>query len=224
MSTFINYLNPSTTLESHLQKAFARLQIDEVRKSEIEAFLAVLKIKDLATWEHSVRVGLVASKIASFMHLNERALFYAGCLHDTGKAQTNPSTLKKTSGWTNEDTEEIRQHVMDGYRLVRGHFDFSAEIILWHHRFQPNSYPTENPPSLHDYSQGTKIMIPLFGRLLALADQYDALHRLNERFTAGRNEIGQWVRNQIGEQNPDQRSLVHELYEAHIFTEEIFEE
>ena len=223
MSTFIEYMDPTISLEERLQTTFKGLQIEPEKQNEIMSFLSILKLKDLATWRHSVRVALVASGIAAFMHLSKKTLFYAGTLHDLGKAQTDPKTLKKTSGWTSEDTEEVRKHVMDGYRLIRGQFDFSAEVILWHHRFQPNSYPAENPLLLHEYSQGTKIMIPLFGRLLALSDQYDALHRLNERFSAEKDEeVGFWIRKQMLEQNPDQAGLISELYEADIFTTKTF--
>ena len=158
------------------------------------------------------------------MHLDEKAALYAGLLHDLGKAQTNPATLKKTSGWTEEDAQEIRSHVMDGYRMIRGHFDFSAEVILWHHRFQPNSYPGETPIPLHDYSQGTKVMIPLFGRILALADHFDALHRVNSKFVKDEQPVGDMIKKQMFGHNPDQRVLIEELYKAGILTTLTFNE
>jgi len=224
MSSFINYLNPSFSLEVRLGKVFFdEGPIEQKLRQEIEIFLNLLKVRDNATYEHSIRVGLLATSIGRFMHLNPRPLLFAGLLHDIGKAQTNPATLKKTEGWTEADSKEVEGHVMDGYRLIRGSFDFSAEIILWHHRFQPRCYPAEMPKLLHNYSEGTKVMIALFGRLLSLADQFDALHRVNDRFTAEKVSVGEWVKNCMLEHNPDMKVLIEELYKAKIFTNEVFD-
>jgi response regulator RpfG family c-di-GMP phosphodiesterase len=151
------------------------------------------------------------------MHLDAKALLYAGLLHDVGKLQTKLSTLQKTEGWLPADTEEIKNHVVDGYRVLRDCFDFTAEIILWHHRFQPGRYPESLPQPLHDYSEGTRVMIPLFGRLLSLADVFDALHRVNDKH--GLEPLtGEDIKAKMLACNPDQRVLIEEAYEAGIFT------
>ena len=222
MSSFIEYLDPSVQLGPLFMEACKELKIDDKQSSVLLAFMRIVDLKDPATSRHGIRVALLCRAIARFMHLDQKAAFYSGALHDVGKAQTDPKTLTKTSGWTQADTEEIRSHVMDGYRLIRGQFEFSAEVILWHHRFQPNSYPAELPGPLHEYSQGTKVMIPLFGRILALADQFDATHRINDKFTAGPSAVGEWVKEQMFKHNPDQRVLIQELYDADIFTTRVF--
>src|SRR3989344_7455982 len=181
MTQFLEYLDPAILLADRLDGAFSQELLIRNKKEEVMAFLQPLRVKDLATYEHSIRVALLARKIGKFIHLDSKALFYAGLLHDIGKAQTRLATLQKTEGWTQADDEEIMHHVMDGYRLVRDKFDFSAEIILWHHRFQPRKYPEQMPPLLRDYSEGTKILIPMYGRMLSLADTFDALHRVNDK-------------------------------------------
>ena len=165
--------------------------MDELRpngdiKLSARSFLAILKQKSEFTYHHSLRVGLLARRIARFMHLDEKALFFAGIFHDLGKSQVPLSTLHKTVGWSNEDARIMESHVMDSYRLLRDKFDFSAGIILWHHRFQKNCYPVELPPDLHEYSQGTKVLIEEYGRVLAIADVYDAMHRKNDKFGQGK--------------------------------------
>ena len=221
-STFIRYLGSDFALEDRFRILGNELQINMNSYGALWTFLDLLRLKDQETFEHSLRVCLLGSAMAKLMHLDAKILFYAGALHDIGKAQTNPETLKKTSGWTPADTTEIMNHVMDGYRLLRGQFDFSAEVILWHHRFQPNSYPTIDPTPLHKYSVGTQVMIPLFGRLLALADQFDASHRLNDRFTGPPESVGDWVKQKMFEGNPDQKSLIGAFYDADIFTTKVF--
>ncbi len=224
MSKFVQYLNPAIPLKNRLQQTFKELGVSSSQRAKIRTFTQLLRLKDKATYEHSIRVALLSHQIARFMHLGQTALFYAGILHDVGKSQTNPATLKKTSGWTAEDSAEVMNHVMDGYRLIRGEFDFSAEVILWHHRFQANAYPETSPPLLHEYSSGTRVLIPFFGRALALADQFDALHRVNDKFVVdGKLSIGETVKQRMLEHNPDQRSLVAELFDAGIFTTETWD-
>ena len=190
MGMFMSYLDSSTSVEELLFTAFTELYLSDARQKEILVFLDVLKIRDVATYEHSIRVGLLARKIARFMHLDEKV---------------------------QSDTEEIQNHVLDGYRLLRGKFDFSAEIILWHHKFQNNGYPKQLPVSLHPYSEGTKTIIAFFGRILALADCFDALHRFNDRFWNGQKFGGEQVKERMLVLNSDCKVLIEELYGAGIF-------
>jgi HD-GYP domain-containing protein (c-di-GMP phosphodiesterase class II) len=166
-----------------------------------------------------LRVGLLAKKIGSFIHHEEKPLFYAGSLHDLGKCQTPLEILGKTGSWTDEDQREIEEHVMDGYRLLRGSFDVTAEIMLWHHRFQESGYPELLPPFLHDYRETTKLLIREYGRIVALADVYDALHRPNSKFAeVGKGLTKEEIKRKMFEFNPDRKKLVAALYSSGILT------
>lgn len=215
--TFLNYLDLEPDLETRVDQRVVELGIDPDAYAAIKAFMHLLKIKDRATYDHSLRVGLLASRLGEFMHLDPKPMCYGGLLHDIGKAQTRRATLQKTDGWTAEDAAELKNHVGDGHRLLRDHFDFTAEVIAWHHWFQPNRYPDQIPESLHDYSEGTRVMIPLFGRLLSLCDVFDALHRVNSR-CEGKPYSGEQIREIFLTHNPDQRQLILEAYKAGIFT------
>src|SRR3989344_5597210 len=203
-------------LEAEFEETMDELRLVEDIKSSARNFLVILKGKSLSTYGHSLRVGLLARKIARFMHLDEKALFFAGIFHDLGKSQVPLSTLHKTAGWSPEDAKIMESHVIDSYRLLRDKFDFSAGIILWHHRFQKNAYPTELPPSLHRYSEGTKVLIQEYGRVLAIADVYDALHRKNNKFEEGESLTGEQIRQKIFEFNSDRKELIEELYNVGI--------
>lgn len=217
MSDFNNYIDPNVTTEELLQQEFKRTNVYQGQRESIVAFLQPLKIKDIATYEHDVRVGVLSRRIGDCTCLDQRALLYAGLLHDVGKAQTRLETLRKTADWTPADTREVKRHVIDGFRLLRGYFDFSAQIILWHHRFQANGYPKKIPAPLHDYSMGTGTMIAMYGRLLALADCFDALHRVNEKFGAKQALTRGQIKEKMLALNPDQRKLIERLYNVCIF-------
>ena len=214
-------------LEFQVNAIFDALRIKSEDKEAILALLAPLKYKSPITeihYCHSLRVGLMARKIAAFMHLDQKALFYAGLLHDTGKCQVALETLGKTEGWTNQDSQEMEGHVLSGYDLARGRFDFSAEIIAWHHKFQKSGYPKVLPPSLHEYGEGTKLLIPEYGRILALADVYDALHRVNDKFGEKRALSDDDIMQKMLELNPDRKTLIQDLYNADIFIRKMEEE
>ena len=207
-------------LPGQLQAALDRLKVEKEDQEAIRGFLGPIQVKEgpeTPTYAHSLRVGLTASAIAEFMGFDGRALLFAGLMHDIGKALTLLSTLGKTKGWTAEDSKEMECHVGDSYRMVRGKFDFSAQVLIWHHQFQQNAYPKELPPPLHAYSKGTEVTIAMYGRLLALADTYDALHRVNFQDGKVTARTDEEIRTLMRDRNPDQAALVGKLYEAKVF-------
>ena len=216
-------MDPASSFEHPVTNRFIELCISDSQQEAIMALLKVLQLKDQATYEHSLRVGLLSSLIAGFMHLDTKALFYGGLLHDLGKILTDLNTLQKTFGWTPADTEEMKAHVTDSYRILRGRFDFTAETVLWHHQFQPNRYPETMPPPLHPYSMGTKVIIPLHGRIITIADTFDALHRVNDKFDMTRGSaLGEEIREKMIKFNPDLKTLIVDLYEKGILTTQVY--
>ncbi|PIZ05396.1 MAG: hypothetical protein COY57_07540, partial [Flavobacteriales bacterium CG_4_10_14_0_8_um_filter_32_5] len=86
------------------------MEISGEHEESVKNYLNVLKAKDEATYEHSIRVGLLASRIGRHMHLDEKALFFAGTLHDIGKTLIDPETLQKTEGFDDKDMAEMKKH------------------------------------------------------------------------------------------------------------------
>jgi len=223
-NSFAEYLDPSFSLEDRLRVAFDELGIGNADREAIMTFLNPLKIKDEATYRHSLRVGLVARKMARFMHMDEKALLYAGLLHDVGKCLISRDVLQKTEGWTEKDSREMKAHVLNSFKFLQGKFDFSAEVVLWHHRFQAKGYPRKIPSHLHEYGEGTKVLIATYGRILAMADVYDALHRINEKFGEKRALTGEEIKEKMIQFNIDQKGLINQLYDANVLTAYLFDE
>jgi len=203
--------------ETRFSSSFQELSIIPVDRVNVEKLLNRLKENDRPSYEHSLRVGLLAKSIGNFLGEGARPLFFAGLLHDVGKAEVPVEILAKTGELTEEDYQVLRGHVMRGHEMLRGKFDFTAEIVLLSHRFQAHPYPDVLPAFLHDYSPETKELIYKYARLVSLADVFDALHRENSKFGEKRRLSDDEIKAKMIELNPDQTDLIKSLYEAGIF-------
>ncbi len=149
------------------------LRIKE-RRTILNSIMQIVKIieaKDVYTAGHSMRVAAYSEKIARGMRLNEYDIEIVknlASLHDIGKIQIDLSILNKKKMLTNKDWAEIKKHPVISYEVVK-QIDFlkdKAISILYHHeRIDGKGYPFGK--------KGGEI--PLFARILSVADSYDAM-------------------------------------------------
>ena len=167
-----------------LEEALVTEGVTPGHRDDIRVYLQILRNRDLKSYEHSVRVGILASKIAIYAAkpgISAKMLLWAGLLHDIGKALVHPEVLTKTSNFTEEDYAAMEPHVKYGWDMLNSVHDWTAHIIVRHHQFGPKPYPATLPP-LPEYLQDRAEMVQTAARLLAMADYYDALmHRNNDR-------------------------------------------
>jgi putative nucleotidyltransferase with HDIG domain len=166
-----------TESEKLLDEAFENEGVAQNHRDDIKAYLQILKNRDQKTYEHSVRVGLLASKIALYAAtpgISARMMLWAGLLHDIGKTLVPPGVLTKTSNFTQEDYAAMEPHVKYGWDMLSNVHDWTAQIVVRHHQFGSHPYPAVLPP-LPDYLSAKADMIQTAARLLAMADYYDAL-------------------------------------------------
>ena len=201
------------TLEDQINASFHDLQVAEAHRASVWNFLGVLREKDQPTYEHSIRVGLLGSRIATRMLLDPKALLFPGTLHDFGKTLVPREILQKTEGFTEQDMRKMRKHPMYGYLILREIHPFSAEVLLRHHRHQENGYPKKLPKPLVKFSDNTLLMIDFYSRLLALSDFYDALTtRANEKFGGRKNLDENEAKSILLAKNPDLKYTIGQLY------------
>ena len=129
--------------------------------------------RDNDTGRHVVRVCHYARIIAQAYGLPEseaELLFNAAALHDAGKIGIPDGILFKSNKLDKDEWEIIRSHCEIGHKIIGDHdnslLKTAGSIALTHHeRWDGTGYP-----------QGLKENdIPLFGRIVAIADVFDAL-------------------------------------------------
>lgn len=138
--------------------------------SDLFDFLGNIPIDDV-TYTHSLNVSIIAKAFGKWLGLSDDKiddLGVAGLLHDVGKTQIPESILNKPGKLTDEEYAEIKKHPVYSYRLAQN-LDVNENIlkgILMHHeRYDGSGYPTG--------AKGKQIH--LFGRILAIADVFEAM-------------------------------------------------
>jgi len=144
------------------------------RRTILNSIMQIVKIieaKDVYTAGHSMRVAGYSEKIARKMRLNEYDIELVknlASLHDIGKVQIDLSILNKKTMLNAKDWAEIKKHPVISYEVVK-QIDFlkdKAISILYHHeRIDGKGYPFGK----------NEEDIPLFARILSVADSYDAM-------------------------------------------------
>ena len=145
-----------------------RLLLDTIR-----AIAATIDARDGYTHRHSERVAALGGLLAQELGLpdDERErVELSGLLHDVGKIAVPDSILNKPGKLTPEEFAEMQKHPAHGARILGNIASPTIEAVIpgvrYHHeKWDGTGYP--------DRLTGEDI--PLLGRMLGVADFYDAL-------------------------------------------------
>lgn len=167
----------------------------------LEALSSAIDAKDPYTCGHSRRVAHLSQQLAHAVGLDEEAVgrvHIAGIVHDVGKIGVPERVLSKAGALTSEEFEWIKKHPEVGHRILKDIPQFSDVLpgVLHHHeRWDGRGYPHQ--------LKGDDI--PLYARLIALADSFDAMSSDRTYRTAmSRDQVLQEINECAGAQfDPD---------------------
>lgn len=129
--------------------------------------------RDGDTGAHIVRMAKYCRIIGGAMGLDEaqcQTLFLAAPMHDIGKIAVSDAILLKPGKLTSEERSVMELHTLHGFQILSGSdsdlIRQAAEIAVSHHeRWDGTGYPAQIKGEA----------IPLYGRVAAVADVFDAL-------------------------------------------------
>ncbi len=120
---------------------------------------------------HAARVGGHAELIARRLGWDDERiddLRLGAALHDVGKVSVRPEVLQKPGALDDDELAQIRAHPVEGAWLISGVRSLIPALpyVLFHHeRWDGTGYPTRRAGA----------EIPLEGRIMAVADAFDAM-------------------------------------------------
>ncbi|MGH2941321.1 MAG: HD-GYP domain-containing protein [Solirubrobacteraceae bacterium] len=160
---------------AHLEDEVAERtrDLEHARLEMLERLALAAEYRDDATQEHAWRIGRICSQVARTLGLPDHEIELIGRaapLHDIGKIGVSDGILLKPGKLTDDEFELIKSHTTIGAEILAGSksplLRLAERIALTHHeRWDGGGYPAGVCGEA----------IPLAGRIVAVADVFDAL-------------------------------------------------
>jgi len=149
--------------------------LKELFVGSLKALTNSIDAKDRYTHGHSERVAFISRWIAERLSDKEpveeeqiHKIYLAGLLHDIGKIGIDEAVLRKEGKLTDQEFDRIKKHPSIGasiLREIKQMRDIVPGVLCHHERIDGRGYP--------EGLAGEKI--PLTGRIIGLADSFDAM-------------------------------------------------
>jgi HD-GYP domain-containing protein (c-di-GMP phosphodiesterase class II) len=155
----------------YLENAMLYGDVHNLMMGLLRSLTSAVDAKDAYTCGHSERVAILAQYMGAKAGLPDaqvERVYMAGLLHDVGKIGVPESVLQKTGRLTVEEFELMKRHCQIGARIladVKQLEDIVPGVLHHHERYDGRGYPMG--------LAGRDI--PILGRIICLADCFDAM-------------------------------------------------
>ncbi len=150
--------------------------LKQVKNGSLETILRLARAaehRDECTGEHVIRMSYYSAVVAQRMKLSEQEVehvLHAAPMHDIGKIGIPDSILLKPGKLDAQEYSAMQRHTEIGAQILSGSdsevIKIAEEIALTHHeKWDGSGYPRKLKGDA----------IPLYGRIVAIADVFDAL-------------------------------------------------
>jgi putative nucleotidyltransferase with HDIG domain len=160
-----------TLVQRALEYRAKEMELRRTFKGTIRSLVVALEANHPYTCGHSTRVTSYTSFLAGAIdlpHLERERIVLAAQLHDIGKIGVDKHYLDKNGALSTEEWVNVKQHVVIGGHILEetGFLENVLPYVVTHHeRLDGRGYPRGL----------TAEDIPLGGRIIALADSFDAM-------------------------------------------------
>jgi putative nucleotidyltransferase with HDIG domain len=145
---------------------------DMIRNNDVLMRLSQLKRSDDYTFDHSLRVSILAANVAKWLgysHSQIEEVAEAGLLFDIGKMKIPQYILKKEGSLTDEEFAIMKKHTQLGYSILLRTKGISSSVkyaALQHHeRMDGSGYPLRlRSGQIHEYA-----------KIIMICDIFDAM-------------------------------------------------
>lgn len=174
------------------------LELEETQLEILERLALAAEYRDDDTGEHTQRVGQMSARIAQALSLPQEVVELirrSAPLHDVGKIAIPDAILLKPGKLTADEFAQMKTHTTLGAKMLSGGrfplLQMAEEIALTHHEhWDGNGYLGLSGES-----------IPIAGRIVAVADVFDALtHERPYKKAWSHDEALKEIQNQRGRQ------------------------
>lgn len=162
----------NTVLLENVNKLSEKILYSLVTSQKFLTNILDLKMYDEYTYHHSLSVSILSISIGLALNFNNQELSelsLCSILHDIGKTQIPIGLISKPDRLSHDEFEIVKEHSRLGAEYIKKSSLITTKIyngILSHHeRYDGNGYPFR--------ISGENI--PLFGRIISIADVYDAI-------------------------------------------------
>lgn len=159
-------------LSEKIEKIVKSLIKEVISDKQVLLNLADLRIYDKYTFRHSVCVAILSIATGYALNLNKKMLIElttCALLHDVGKMGVPIEIITKPDLLTPEEYAIIKRHPLTAVEILSSNGNFSQSVLdgieAHHEKYDGSGYP---------YGKYGKD-IPLYSKILAVADVYDAL-------------------------------------------------